>query len=594
MDEQNQNWKIGLLFFIGLLLLMVLSFVTQELPLLSSQSSLSVYFREVHGISVGDPVHVMGVKRGSISDISILPDEEKKRLDLKDDFHVKVDLSLYDAPQRIWESKALYQVRIRSDSMIGGNYLSIERVSSEAPLAQEMQRETPVYGVASKTGIEGISQWFSDNKPKLDRLVQAVTTTSEDIRSLTTQVKEGKGVLGRLIQDEKLGDKLSTTFTKFQEVSEQLSQVTSSIRKEKGTAWKLIQDDSLYRELNAFSKSARAISERIEKGEGTLGRLVSDEKLASDIQKLADSSRSIANKIDEGKGTVGKLVNEETVYNDLEQITSNTRQITQKIRDGKGAVGTMVQDEETGEDLRKTIDDMQKAAKSIKNISEKVDQGSGTMGRLVNEDDLYSKAEDSLEGINKLAGSVNRLRTFLGAETKHFVESNHSIHKVYLRAHPRPNKFLHVGGAFFDLDYPDSNVRFQDGVRNQQDNTFVEPEVMLGYKFFDRRLTARVGILEGKLGGALDYNTTLPLLDSPLQISLEGRSAFDDISDDKLDEETTSPLMRLGASTRFGQYFYADAGVNRLLGDRELYFGVGIEYEDKDIRNFFSLLNLAN
>lgn len=595
MNDEQQYWKIGLLFVTGLVILMILTFATQQFSPFSTQSNMTVLFPDIHGIQNGDAVRVLGVKRGKVTNISLLTPEEQQELTDRSNYNVKLVLSLEGDRENLLNPDRKYRILIRSSSMIGGNYISIEQVSNQdIPGAQTLHFDRPNYGLDTKTGVEGISDWFSENQTRFSEVVRSLKTSSQNIEEVTEKIKNGKGTLGRLLSDEKLGKKVASTLNEFEKTSRKLTEITSAIQDQKGSVYKLIHNDSLYNELNEFSKSARSIADRIKEGKGTAGKLVSDEQLAKDVENLARSSREITEKINKGKGTLGKLVNEDKVYNDLEQITSSTRQITSRIEEGKGALGTVVQDDEMGDNLQQIISDMKEAANSIKTVSKKVDQGSGTVGRLVNEDELYTKAEKSLEGINKLTGAAGQLKTFLGVESNYFTESKYSMHKGYIRVHPNKSRYLQVGASIFRLQHGTSNVTFEESVDNQDDQLLIKPDVMLGYKFFDNRMTGRIGMLEGKVGAGLDYETTFPYLDNPLKLRLEARSSYDDVDDDDLNEHIDGPLVRFQTQTKFAKYFTANAGVSRMTDDPELYVGLNFEYEDQEIRDFFSLLGLVN
>jgi phospholipid/cholesterol/gamma-HCH transport system substrate-binding protein len=132
----------------------------------------------------------------------------------------------------------------------------------------------------------------------------------------------------------------------------------------KGTLGKLMNDEQVYDQLSATMANLDAFSERLNSGEGTLGRLVNDAELADKIgdtfdnvnsasetvREIIDANRenidttiknvaeaapklnegldsftSIGKKIDDGEGTLGKLVNDPGLYDDVRGAVNQVR-----------------------------------------------------------------------------------------------------------------------------------------------------------------------------------------------------------------------------------------------------------------------------
>ena len=73
-----------------------------------------------------------------------------------------------------------------------------------------------------------------------------------NIRKVTADLKEGKGLAGRLIYDKKLGEDAS-------ELLDNLKGVSARLEKGQGTLGKLVADQELYNELNGLIKDVRQI-----------------------------------------------------------------------------------------------------------------------------------------------------------------------------------------------------------------------------------------------------------------------------------------------------------------------------------------------
>ncbi|MHC4821881.1 MAG: hypothetical protein ACYTDX_09205, partial [Planctomycetota bacterium] len=70
------------------------------------------------------------------------------------------------------------------------------------------------------------------------------------------EIRGGKGLLGRLVYDEELGEDVSTAVSDFQTI-------VADIKDGKGTLGKLVTDDELHNNLSDMLKSFRRSSEEV-------------------------------------------------------------------------------------------------------------------------------------------------------------------------------------------------------------------------------------------------------------------------------------------------------------------------------------------
>src|SRR5829696_1709439 len=74
----------------------------------------------------------------------------------------------------------------------------------------------------------------------------------------------------------------------------------TDIRAGKGSIGKLFTDDKLYRDLNAFVESANDVTASINKGRGTIGRLTNDPRAYDDLQKALANLKDMTARINAG------------------------------------------------------------------------------------------------------------------------------------------------------------------------------------------------------------------------------------------------------------------------------------------------------
>jgi len=145
-----------------------------------------------------------------------------------------------------------------------------------------------------------------------------------------------------------------------------LQEITTQIREGKGTIGKLINDDTLY---NSTLASVKILQDT-----------AADIKLTlADTRKVVDQANTAFAQINSGQGTVGKLLKDDKLYNESTASMTNLKEILEKINQGQGSVGKLVTDQEFYRNAKLTLQKLDKATEGLE------DQGPlSVMGVLVN------------------------------------------------------------------------------------------------------------------------------------------------------------------------------------------------------------------
>jgi phospholipid/cholesterol/gamma-HCH transport system substrate-binding protein len=135
---------------------------------------------------------------------------------------------------------------------------------------------------------------------------------------LSSQIKEGKGTLGKLVKDEALYNTALAAVTNLEGTAVEVRQTVADARKivdqvnsGQGTVGKLLKDEALYRETTASVTSLKEILQKINQGTGTVGKLINDQEFYKNakmsLQKLDKATEGLE---DQGPLSVmGILVN---------------------------------------------------------------------------------------------------------------------------------------------------------------------------------------------------------------------------------------------------------------------------------------------
>lgn len=522
----SKHLLVGFLFFIGLVIIGFSTFIVGNFKILSPSHRYEISFDAIEGLKKGDDVRVDGVVIGKIAGFRLAESGVKVFIDV-------------DEPLVLYADHTIF---IEAASVLGGSFIAINRgknIRVKADLTLGLR------GKSRKSGLDEIGAMVAENRAN-------VLDVLESLKAVLTDIKNGKGTMG-----------------------------------------KFLEDDRLYKDLVAIVEDAGKVVKKINAGEGTLAKLVNDPDLYNEAAATIKDLKEMTEKVKKGEGMLGKLMNDETLFN-------NIKEITEKIKSGTGTIARLLNDDAMANDLKATIADLKETSAALKNILKKIESGEGSVGKLIQDDKLYKKAEETITDVNKIFGKASQVKFYLGGDYKKYVSSETDVARIYAKVWPSEDKYFLIGGSIFSLD-PDGDVDYEDKAKGD-DETIVRGDIQLAYRvpwILEKRLMARAGLLEGKPGGALDLEwSEFGLFNHPVLFTLEGRDAYNDVDDEDMDENIDGPMIRASASTAlaregFFKNFRLYAGASRLGDDPEFFAGAGFEYEDEDLKTFISLMGLS-
>ncbi|HAM71703.1 MAG TPA: MCE family protein [Verrucomicrobiales bacterium] len=253
-------------------------------------------FRSAQELKKGDAVKMAGVSVGEVEGISLT------------NGFARVTMKITSAEAEI---KTDSRAAIKFTGLMGQNFVAIDFGSPTNQLhATEgtalLSYEQPdlsslmvkLEGVAS--GVEGLTKSFStenlsgllgpvtdfvrNNNEKLSGIISNFKTVSDNIA-------QGKGTVGRLINDESLFTtamgavgKIDATLGDVQLLLGNAQKTVANINAGQGTLGLLLKDDAVYRESATAMKNLREIMEKINHGQGSVGKLVNDESFFKNIK----------------------------------------------------------------------------------------------------------------------------------------------------------------------------------------------------------------------------------------------------------------------------------------------------------------------
>lgn len=270
---------------------------------------LNVLFKNVQELKVGDRVKMAGVEVGRVEKIGLDGESDKVRVSLK--LHRNATV------------RTDSQATVKFVGLMGQNYVAVDFGKPGSPRAEEgtylKAEEQPDFSDMMKkiddvaSGVQNLTKSFTGDK--IDNLLgpftdflkanQApLTATIANIHSISSQISQGKGTVGRLIYDDTLYNSALSSVTNLQDAASEIKltiadarQIIAQANSGQGTIGKLLKDESLYRETTASMTNLREILQKINQGQGSVGKLINEPEFYKNakltLQKLDQATEGL-------------------------------------------------------------------------------------------------------------------------------------------------------------------------------------------------------------------------------------------------------------------------------------------------------------
>lgn len=300
--------RLGLFFALAAIAAVVIIEMLGGLSFFKKGHLVRARFNTVQDLKIGDPVKMGGVEVGQVEQIQLAENKVLVTMKINEKAGVKTDSV----------------ASIKFLGLMGQNYISLTFGSPQAPLA--------VSGAADLATVE---------QPDLNVLMARLDSVASGVEGLTKNIGGDNfnnllGPFTDFLKENK--DRLGAVIGNMQTISSQIAQG-------KGTVGKLINDDMLYTSAVSAVTNLNAS--------------------ATDIQGVVGQAKSLMTQVSEGQGTIGKLVKDEKLYGETTSAMSNLREIFEKVNRGQGTIGKVVNDETLYRNARMTLQKVDKATEGL-------------------------------------------------------------------------------------------------------------------------------------------------------------------------------------------------------------------------------------
>jgi phospholipid/cholesterol/gamma-HCH transport system substrate-binding protein len=313
--------RVGLFVLAGVILLVVVIFYVTGAGALGPKYLLRTFLPEVDGLTVGAPVRVDGVAVGNVEKIQMSPatpgeTQEKSR-------SIEVDLRIQKSFQDfiLTDSTA----GLITEGLLGNRYVDIERGFVGKILTNN--EELPA---RQEKGLKEIVARSTD-------LMDSLSKISDQASSLLTDIKNGKGSLGKFLVDEDAYNHLDASLGN-------LDATMADVRAGKGTLGQLVTNQEMYDHVNSLAGHLDNITAAVQDKQGSLGKLVYDPELHDSATKFLDNGNAVLADVRAGKGTLGKLATDDSLFTQYRQVGENLSSATAKLNENEATIGKFFSD----------------------------------------------------------------------------------------------------------------------------------------------------------------------------------------------------------------------------------------------------------
>jgi phospholipid/cholesterol/gamma-HCH transport system substrate-binding protein len=277
---------------------------------------LKARFSDVQGLKSGAVVRLSGKEVGSVKAVEFSGAEIDVRLEVRRDVR----------PLITTDSRAA----IGSLSLLGEPIVDITASRTGRALGDDEY----IPALPASAGIQGLTSSASSSLEQIDKLL--------------TDVRAGRGTLGKLVTD----DQLYTELTAFVDSA---GAVTRALNQGKGTLGELVNDPAAYNALKTSLENLQVVTARLNSGQGALGRLLNDEGMGRSFAAAASNVEQVSGRLSRGEGTAGKLLTDQQLYDRLNSMANHVDAVMSGLDSGRGTAGRLLHDQQLYENMNTAV-----------------------------------------------------------------------------------------------------------------------------------------------------------------------------------------------------------------------------------------------
>ncbi|MEO8275307.1 MAG: MlaD family protein [Thermoanaerobaculia bacterium] len=324
--------KVGLLLLVALIVGMAAIFLVGERRnLFATKRDYRIRFDSVSGLQTGSNVQLDGVGVGSIAGIDLSEDVKQTQIDVL----IRVQARF---AARIREDS---MARIRTLGLLGDKYIEISSGSEGSP-------QIAAGGTISTVPVADVDRLRASSED----LVNNVTRITEQLTTILGRMERGEGILGELTKDVEPNRKVTTEFIA---TLDSIRGMFDDFRKGSGPLPRLLNDDALGAKLTTTVTRLDSLLAKAESGQGALSMLLTDstqkerlERSLAHIETASANLEKVTASFQAERALLPKLLADEAygdqISGELKSLVENLNRVAGKLDHGSGSGAQILND----------------------------------------------------------------------------------------------------------------------------------------------------------------------------------------------------------------------------------------------------------
>lgn len=324
--KDGAAFRVGTFFVLGMVVLAAIFEMLAGRTTFLRGYDLHALFASSAQLQQGDEVRLAGVVVGEVASIRLGSEGVWVVLRIRHDVTVRSD--------------TVASIRMRG--LLGQNYVYLTLGSLEsaalgdggqiktAPSLDLADALSEIGAVARSLGdIAGTVGGSDGVLGRASHLLAedgSLSRTLANAEAISSDLRDGKGILGLLLADESLGRRVGETLTNAADIA-------AGLRAGQGTLGKLLTDDRLYDQAERAFGEVAGMRETLIDGEGTIGLLLREDSVYRKSEEVLDNLNAILGRVARGEGALGRIIHDEELYANVKQTLSSVQQATEGAQD---------------------------------------------------------------------------------------------------------------------------------------------------------------------------------------------------------------------------------------------------------------------
>ncbi len=348
----NRELKVGLLVLAALAVLAIgLLVIGDRSNFFVRKTSYFVRFTQVGGLAPGAGVTLDGVNVGTVERVVLPKNPQQREIDVWLAIDRRYSERLRGPQTPAPDKEQATKAKITTLGLLGDKYIELNSGSEKYPTIPD-EGEIPAASEANLDALvasgedvmgnvaqishslqhilarmdrgEGLLGELTTESPTGRQLRESAVATLQSLQRLTSEMQSGPGVLPRLVNDRRLGERLES-------VIERLDKVVESAQHGPGALPALLNDpgerarvDETLANLDGASKDLKDLTARFGKSQALLPRLLEDEAYGREVtERLRETVQHLdtaSDRLVEGKGSAALLLNDPGIYDAINDV----------------------------------------------------------------------------------------------------------------------------------------------------------------------------------------------------------------------------------------------------------------------------------